>query len=407
MRREGGRTVRNGLTAAALIVAGAGTAWLSVRTALVRSLPPTSPLLQQVVPHGSDGVLARATAALVEQKGIMTPDQLAGVRQAAIAAPLDARAFLVLGHQQLLDRQPGRAVRTLEAARRLDPRQRLVHLLLLDRYLRTARYVDAATEFSLLSKLLSGTQAPIAAAMAQMSVTPETRAAVRRTLATDPDLERSVLVALARSTVAPATIWSLATPAARVDAGSGNSWGPALVNRLVQQGRFGTARAVWQHIYRLPADAVATPVFNGQFANAAATPPFNWTLTQGSLGAADLRANSLNIDYYGRDTGELASQLLVLTPGRYVFTSTVDPGKTDGALRLFWTIACATGNKAAVMNLPVAPAARPRRLNGAFAVPASCPAQTLSLRAEAGDLPVPAALTLRDVAIRPLAAVRS
>lgn len=397
---EGLRSARGASSAAVLAIAGLALGWLCVRTTVVEILPPGAPAVARVAPNAPDAVLGRAADALVRQRGHVSPAMLEAVRRAAAAAPLDARAYLVLGHQQLLDGEPARAVRTLEAGQRLDPRQRLIHLLLLDRYLRTGRYTDAATQMSLLARLLGGTQASVATAMAQMLLDPQTREGVRRTLATDPVLERSVLTALARSTTAPDALFALATPVARATAGDAESWGPVLVARLVEQGRFAEAKAVWARIYGLTRAQASAPIFDAAFAELPASAPFNWTLVAGSLGAADIRGGGLAIDYYGRDSGVLASQLLVLAPGRYRFAFTVDAGTTDNAARLGWTIACATGAKPVLANARIVAAAARRRLATDFVVPAGCPAQTLALAGEAGDLPAPATVTVRDLDLR-------
>ncbi len=400
-RRERLRSPRGIASALVLAVAGCALGWLCLDTTAVEILPPGAVpgVLRSDHP---EQVLTQATRALVAQRGRLSPDTLAAVRRAAAAAPLDARPYLILGHQYLLEGQADRALATLEAGQRLDPRQKLIHILLLDRYLRTGRYDAAATQFSLMARLMGATQGPIAAAMAQMSVAPETRDAVRRTLASDPVLEGSVLLAMARSDIAPSTIFALASPAALADAGDTGAWGPALVKRLVEKGNFAAARSVWTRIYRLPDAAARAPIFNIGFARSHASPPFNWTLAAGSIGAADMRSGAIAIDYYGRDSGELANQLLVLAPGRYRFTVTVDPGKTDTASRLLWTLTCAGGAKTPLMRLPVTAAATQRRLAADVTVPTGCPAQTLQLIGEAGDFPAPIAVSLRNPAITPI-----
>ena len=404
MRRKAG--LRGLVTGALLTIAGLLVGWLCVRETLVRVLPAASSDLLAIAAHDPDIVLERASAALVRQRGILAPATLDAVRAAAAAAPLDARAYLILGHQQLLDDQPRRAVATLEAGQRLDPRQRLIHILLLDRYLRTRHYADATAQFSVLARLMGQTQAPIATAMAAMMLDPETREAARRALATDPDLERAVLIALARSDTPATTVVALASPAARASAGNAQSWGPVLVTRLVERGRFAAARAVWQRINDLPDAAAAAAIFNPGFAASPASAPFNWTLAAGGLGAADSAQGGLAVDYYGRDSGDLAGQLVLLAPGRYRFSVVVDPGKTDAAARLAWTLACAGGNGTALMTAPVAAGVARRRISADFTVPAGCPAQALALHGDAGEFPVPVALTLRQPDIRPLPEAR-
>lgn len=404
-RRGGLHSVRGFASAAILVVAGVSVGWLSFQAAMVRTLPATAPAILRFAPGYPDAVLARTATRLVAQRGILDAATLDAVRRAAAAAPLDARAYLILGHQQLLDRMPGRAVATLEAGQRLDPRQRLIHLLLLDRYLRTARYADAAAQFSVLSRILSATQPSIATAMAKMTMAPETRAAVRQTLSTDPALERGVLIALARSDTAPAAIFALASSAARADARAPESWGPILVNRLVDRGRYSLARSVWQRVYGLSPVQAAALITNAGFRKTSAAPPFDWTLTANDLGAADLRNSSLVVDYYGRESGDLARQLLVLQPDRYRFAFTVDPGKADTATKLYWSIACGTaapGDRNMLMTVPVTPSAKPHRIAAELVVPAGCAAQTLTLRGEAGDFPSPLGVTLRDLDLRPL-----
>ena len=404
-RRGGLHSVRGFASAAILVVAGVSVGWLSFQAAMVRTLPATAPAILRFAPGYPDAVLARTATMLVAQRGILDAPTLDAVRRAAAAAPLDARAYLILGHQQLLDRMPGRAVATLEAGQRLDPRQRLIHLLLLDRYLRTARYADAAAQFSVLARILSATQPSIATAMAKMTMAPETRAAVRQTLSTDPALERGVLIALARSDTAPAAIFALASPAARADARSPESWGPILVNRLVDRGRYPLARSVWQRVYGLSPVQAAALITNVGFRKISAAPPFDWTLTANGLGAADIRKGSLVVDYYGRDSGDLARQLLVLQPGRYHFAFTVDPGKTDAATKLYWSIACGTaapGDRNTLMTVPVTSTAKPHRVTAELVVPAGCPAQMLTLHGETGDFPSPLGVTLHDLDLRPL-----
>lgn len=409
-RFAGLKTPRTIVSIAVLISVGASVGWLSIEAAMIRSLPATPAGSLRFVPNNPEAILRRATTMLVANRGILDTNTLDAVRRAAAVAPLDARAYLIIGHQQLLDHTPERAVATLEAGQRLDPRQRLIHLLLLDRYLRTARYADAAAQFSVLARLLGVTQPAIATAMAKMSIAPETRAAIRRTLRTDPALERGVLLALAKSDTTPSVIFALASPTAHADARNPASWGPALVDRLVTRGQYSAARLVWQRIYGLSPAVAAMPIVNPTFHKISPLPPFDWTLIASGLGAADIRNDALSIDYYGRDSGELARQLLVLDPGRYRFAFTIDPGKMDNTSKLFWSLVCGTTNatddREQLMNVAVTATARPRRIDTDVVIPSDCPAQTLRLRGEAADFPAPIALTLRDLDLRLLSEVK-
>jgi hypothetical protein len=52
------------------------------------------------------------------------------------------------------------------------------------------------------------------------------------------------------------------------------------------------------------------------------------------------------------------------------------------------------------VNVAVLTTPGSHRASGAFAVPATCPAQTLTLRGEAGEFPSPISLTIKKLAIR-------
>lgn len=376
--------------------------WLAFQAAALRALPRGTPLLTQVAGRHPDVVLDQAVMALVRNRGIMSPADLAAVRRAAARAPLDARPYLILGHESLLQRSDDRAVAQLEAGQRLDPRQRLIHLLLLDRYLRTNRYAAAATQFGVLARLVGSAHAPIAEALAQMSVAPDTRDAARLTLRSDPRLERSVLAALARSNTDPAVVLGLAGPAALADAGAPGGWGSALVERMVRNGQYASARRVWQRLYGLSDAQLATPIFDAELRGLPGSAPFNWRLVSDGTGAVDVRDGALSIDYYGRNTGELASQLLVLRPGAYRFGFVLGGSPTAAGTTLSWSLVCAGGAARSLMALTVPPvAATPRRVSTAFAVPAGCPAQRLVLAGNAGEFAAPITATIKTPTIRP------
>lgn len=412
-QNTGLRSARGMASAAVLALAGVALAGLCFREAAVRALAPTTPVVMRIAATHPDVVLRKAKLDLVEKNGILDTATLDATRRAATQAPLDARPFLILGHQQLLDRQPERAVRTLEMAQRLDPRERLTHLLLVDRYLRTARYVDTAEQFSVLARLMGQSEGVIPAAVAEMTRIPETRDAVRRTLRTDPALERAVLRALAKSQTPPADIFALASPAAQRDAGQAESWGPMLIARLVEQGRYADARRVWQRVYRLSDAQVAAPLFNSRFAQTTASPPFDWTFVASSIGAADPRGGTLAIDYYGRDSGTLASQLLTLGAGTYRFGFTIEGSKAADGPALFWSLRCkttgtttSTTEGAEILRMPVAGTGQVQKVAANFTVPAGCPAQQLALVGQAGEFPVAVTVTLRDLTLSAGASAR-
>lgn len=404
------------VSALVLVAASLALAWTCFRITITAVLPAQSPALMRITPDDAHGVLSRATRELVATvnprdpmsigfgRKPLDPATIAAVQRAATQLPLDERPYLILGLQQFVNRQTDRGIRSLEVGQRLNPRNRLIHLALLLQYLKTNRFDLAADQMSVLSRLIGGTQPVIATALAQMVLMPETASAAKRALQTDPNLERSVLATLAKGTTPPDQIFGLASPRALSDAGNRESWGPALISRLVDAGQFTDARQAWQRIYHLPKATVTAPIFNPQFRTMPASPPFDWTLTASGLGAADSENGGLAVNYYGRDSGNLASQTLILSPGRYQIAFAAEGGKPNAASRLFWTVACATGDKTVLANVAVPTTPGAHRMGSAFGVPATCPAQTLTLRGEAGEFPSPISLTIKGLAIRPMGA---
>lgn len=390
------RTPGGILLAALLLAIGCWTAWLSFKAAAINIMPPTDPRLTTWAGKAPEVALDRAMVEFVTGRGAVSPATMATVGEAAKRAPLDARPFLLFAVRDLVRRPDAPVIPVLEAGRRLDGRQRWIRLLLLDRYIRAGRVDQGAREFTVLARLVTSAQAPILTELARLASAPETRPAVRRALARDPALERSLLSTLASSNPDPALLFSIASPGARASAGVPGGWGQKLVEAMVQRGQYIAARTVWQRIYGLSAADAAQLLYDAGLRGLPGSPPFNWSLASGAIGAVDLHGGEFAITYYGRDTGSLAGQLLTLPPGRYRFGYALvgGPANTRGALS--WTLACADAPAAPVLlDAPLpAPANAPRRYEVQFTVPAGCRAQQLTLRGNAAEFPTEINVTI-------------
>lgn len=394
-----------GLVKAAFILALLiSVGWLALTSAMIQSVSGSAgPKRRGTFADSPEVVLANATRALVTQRGILSPATLAAVRRAAAVLPLDARPYLILGHQAILDRQDARALRMLEAGQRLDPRQRIIHVLLLDRYLRSGQLDKAGDQFGVLARLVDAAQAQIATLLASMIVQPETRAAALRTLRADPALEQVVLVALARTNVDPATLFAIASPAAKATATRPGAWGTTLLQRLADAKRLPEAKPLWQRLYSVPADKAAALLYDPAFQGWPGGPPFNWSIGSSSFGGVDRHDGGMTIEYYGRDTGELAGQALVLPPGRYRFSLAASDSATATAKpALSWTVRCVGGEDQALSTLlldRLGTAARRYRMD--FTVPSSgCAGQRLALTGMAGEFPSTTRATIDHLSLQ-------
>lgn len=383
------------LTAAALIFAGLYVGWLAVQAFAIEMNSGRAAQASAVLPGSSEIVLRQAMGDLIVNRGKVNKQALPGIRRATTQVPLDARPYLLIGSEYLQEGKTELAIRTLEAGRRLDPRQRWIHLLLLDYYLRHRKFSEASDEFAVLSRLVGSAQGPIATALAQMSLAPQTRDAARATLRRDVELQRSVLTSLAASGAAPADIFSMASPAALATANLPGAWGTVLVDRLVQQQRYEIARRVWQRINHLSDQQVATLLYDSGFRMLPGKSPFGWTIANNSVAAVDVRNGKLDITYYGRESGELLNQLVLLPPGNYRFSFQVAGVQQGTEPSLSWSILCENKPDRVLGRLAVPlKNNRPHVMAGVLQVPAGCPAQRLRLTGSAGEFPVTIAATI-------------
>lgn len=393
------------LYALAILAAALAVGWLAYRTMAVRLLPAGSPKAASIAPGDPKVILDRAMIEFVTKRGALSGATMESIGSAALKAPLEARPYLFYGVRDLVRRDNSRALATLEAGRRLDPRQRWIRVLLLDRYLRAKRYREAAGEFAVLARLVGAASTPILAELARMSTDPSTRDAVRQTLATDFNLELALLTKLAQSGGDPRLIFSMASPRALAAASRPNGWGSALIDTMVKQRQFADARTVWKRIFHLSDAATSPPLYDAGLNGLPGSAPFNWSLAAGSPGAVDMRGGQLQVEYYGRDTGDLASQLMILRPGRYRLGFVLSGAPTNAETSLSWSVRCAGNEQAAPLLNTILPtvANTSRRQNLVFTVPnTGCPAQWLRLSGNSGEFPSPINAMVSGITLQPL-----
>jgi hypothetical protein len=261
----------------------------------------------------------------------------------------------------------------------------MARLLLLDRYLRERRIGEATVEMAALSRLIPGAGTLLTQEVAHLVADPATAGQTMAVLRLRPELQNSVLEDLARSGADPNLILRVAGPSLRP--GSNQPWQEPLLSRLVTQGRIEQALRLWKTFAGISGDDQVKGLYDSGFRGLPGPPPFNWGLSPGGPGAAEPSKGGLQIDYYGRDDGELASQLLILAPGRYRFGFRAEGDASGEGSRLVWSLTCHPGG-AQIMQLPLSGiASAVRRFSATIVVPAgNCPAQWLRLRGVSGDV---------------------
>jgi hypothetical protein len=193
----------------------------------------------------------------------------------------------------------------------------------------------------------------------------------------NPQLGSATLIELAKDPANTDLVLELAGPQPR---GAAQPWMDTLMSSLVADYQYDRAYGVWRGFARDDAPAAPGLIYDPGFRDSATPGPFNWVLTASTLGIAERRpGGGLHVLYYAQDDGVLASQLLVLAPGRYRLAM-----KVSGDLRnlglLSWKLTCAGGAEE-LLRLRLAAVTQ-----GTFDVPSDCPAQRLELVGSAPDL---------------------
>ena len=306
----------------------------------------------------------------------VSPDVLESMADAARKAPLAAEPFLVRGVQARLAGDENLAGKAFRAAELRDGRSVPARYFVADHDLRTGQAAHGLREIAILARMIpNGIQAlsPFVASYASnRSNWPQIRALFR----SDPKLADAALTSLAADPRNSELVLELAP--ARSD--SPPLWAGELVRVLASAGEYAKAYDIWRRVNRVSRPAGAL-IYDSAFSDEKAPQPFNWTLTSSSLGLAERQGGGrLHVVYYGQDDGVLASQLLLLKPGRYQLDMQVG-GDAGNPPMLSWTVTCANA-ATPLLKLGIS-----GRTDGSFTVPSGCAAQKLELVGSAPDLP--------------------
>ena len=308
-------------------------------------------------------------------------------------APLAPEPFLVRGvSAQVAGKEMVAGTAFIEAQRR-DPRSLPARYFLASYYERAGNVRQGLEQISALLRMVpTGVQA-VAPQLAEYARRPEARPAIRSLLQAHPELEPAILGTLAQDARNADLILALAagaggTPARR-------DWQARLVSSLVADGQYDKAHALWRAFARIPAEAITrSPIFNAEFAKGPAPAPFNWSLASSAAGVAEYaRDGGLHVVHYGREPATLATQVILLKPGRYRLAMTA-PGSAEGAKGLAWKLVCLPDRKQLLQLTLDGPRDRP------FEVPSSaCRAQQIELVGSLEEIPQTADVTISRLAI--------
>lgn len=308
--------------------------------------------------------------------------------EAARKAPLAPEPFLVRGVQAQLAGNAPLATDAFAAAARRDPRSLPAHYFLADTLFRSGDTHRGLDEVAILARLAPGGLASVAPYVAAYAKDPRTWPQLRQLFRSKPELEEAALSALATDPGNADTIMALADQQHR---GPDASWLPVLVNSLIGARQYEQAHDVWANASHAQTGA---PVYDPNFAEPKAPPPFNWVLMSSTVGLAErLPGGGLHVIFYGHEDGLLARQLLVLRPGSYSVRMSSGGGSGDAALN--WSVRC-DGSQTPLAAMPLDLAAT---REWSFTVPAGCLAQWLELSGVSSDVSRQSEATIRNIRV--------
>ena len=367
-----------------------------VRQAMVDA-PTGNPAMAAAAWPGHPAVIFRFAMDRIGQRAAagQAPDDadIQIILAAAKKAPLSTEPFLVRGVAAQVagnDRVAGAA---FAAAKRRDPRSLPTRYFLASYYERTGNARQGLEEISALLRLVPGSVDAVAPQLAAYARRPESRGAVKSLLLAHPELEPAILGTLAKDARNADLVLALSEGASGSPAS--RDWQARLVNSLVADGQYDKAQALWAAFADIPRAAIAqSAIFNADFADTSAPPPFNWLLASVPAGVAEYaEGGGLHIVYYGREPATLASQVVRIKPGRYRLAMPGARG-AKGAKALSWKLLCLPDRKLLV-DIPL-----DRQSSGPFEVPASgCRAQQIELVGSLQEMPETADLTVARLTV--------
>lgn len=388
-------------------LAAAFAGWWAVKVAAVAALASINPpAAAAIAPDHPAAAMEMGLLEIIVQNGRIAPADRDRALHALDRAALADEPFLIAGLAAAAGGDAARSEALLVEARHRNPRERMVRLLLLNRYLGTGRYAQAGSELAVILRLVPDASAALVPQIAQLAADPKTSGGLSLLLARNPSLRDTVLARLAAVGADPNLVLTLAA-----QSGSGGNpanppeWQHVLLGKLVGAGQIARARKVW--LASIGGGAVpADGVYDGAFRGAPGAAPFNWELVTDAEGVAErVSPPALQVDYYGRNPALVARQLLQLAPGAYRLQFRADGAAKGEGSRLEWTVGC-VGAPAPLLKLPLKDiVSAPRTLAAPFTVPnAGCAAQWLRLDGIPGDVAADQEARISDLRISALQA---
>lgn len=297
--------------------------------------------------------------------------------------PIDGRAFYALGRAAEDAGNGERAELLYRRSVALDPRLPAPRLSLMTRAASEKGTVEAVRHARVLATLSPQAAAPISMVLADLARDRDARRVIGRE-AKDTPLILAVASRASANGLAPSALRELLAPTDLGSLPNGVTSAQSLiVAPFVRDRRFAEARQAW---YALAGLRPESAVFDGAFSGLAGSPPFGWTLRNGTDVEAAVESepgsshpNALRVTAFGSLQVVAAEQTVVLRAGqhRLEFEASVDAAAGQ-APAFAWRVTC--GNGPLIAEVPIALSRTGwQKIQATFDVPGGCPSQVLRL----------------------------
>ena len=160
-----------------------------------------------------------------------------------------------------------------------------------------------------------------------------------------------------------------------------------LVDRALQERGATVAFIMWLSLLPQDLQGDFSWPFNPRFEDIVAPPPFNWTYT--AQGISRSTETGLLVSYNGRGRQSFLTQLMLLRPGLYRFSSTVSGDGQERGAGIVWEISCADTGVMLGRTQRAGFRGAPTRVEAVIEVPATgCEGQRLTLIGAPGEFPM-------------------
>lgn len=358
-----------------------GVAWASLSSYLPRAFPERG-----FSPDRPSAIFTAAGQELIDNQGRLSSETYDRVAAATAGEPLASEPFLLFGFRALGAGNVDSALRLLEEARDRNPRNQFARIALMGLYLRTGRTSEGAGEVAALVRLVPRAAQLLVPELARIAANPANRQAVVDAIGDQP-IMTALLTRLVGQNADPEIILALSARQPRTTDGQFAPWQSALLKQLADRGEVVRSYELWRRFVGAnPTDLIYDANFTGQ----PGPPPFNWELFANDVGAAERsRDGGLEIEFFGRKSGPLARQLLMLRPGRYRLEFAAEGNATGQGSRIVVQLGC-RGSESTLAEIVLRGLTfTPRGAAADITVPAGCDAQWLAFAGQAAEFPNP------------------